>query len=134
MNSRQRTIAALLLALTLGLWPAVAGAAEMVNEVLLVVKDDEVLAFSGLKNNWVSQKLSPNEKVLAQRSRGNVAVVTTKNRLLGFSAFSAAWSEVSLRVNELVEDLQADGNVATVVTDLRIFGFNAHTGLWIEAD
>ena len=57
--------------------PAILIAEEPLSEVLIVVKKDEVLAFSSPKNNWVSENLSRNEKVSHQDSKGNVAVIAT---------------------------------------------------------
>ncbi|MBU0480440.1 MAG: hypothetical protein KKG47_05005 [Proteobacteria bacterium] len=113
--------------------PTVIFAEDVVSEVLLVIQPDEILAFSSLKNNWVSESLGHNEKVLKKGANGNVAVVVTNKRLLGFSALTNEWRKENLGFNELIDEIQVDGNAASVVTVRRIFGFNAHTGDWLEA-
>ncbi len=103
-------------------------------EVLLVIKNDEIIAFSALKSNWVSIKLRQYEAVISSQSKGNVAVVFTSDHILGFSVFTNFWNTESLRLKEKLVEIQVDGNVETVVTNQRIFGFSAHSGRWIEAD
>lgn len=114
------------------LFPVSAISQETVTDVLVVIKPDKILAFSGQQKNWVSKNLKLKEKVQLKKAHGNVAVVITNERLYGFSAFSEKWVVVELLIDEKIKDLQAEGNVATVVTDQRVFGFNAHTGLWSE--
>lgn len=114
------------------IFPFAAVAEEITTDVLIVIKPDKILAFSGQYKNWVSHSLKLKEKVQLKKSDGNVAVVITNERLYGFSAISGKWDVVERLINEKIEDLQAEGNVATVTTDQRIFGFNAHTGLWSE--
>ena len=113
--------------------PSLTYAEEIMSEVLIVIKTDEILAFSSLKNNWVSESLKQNERVLRKGSKGNVAIVVTNLRILGYSAFTNEWEKESLSFNELIEEIQVDGNVATAATNSRVFGFNAHTGTWLEA-
>jgi hypothetical protein len=107
---------------------------ETPNEVLLVIREDKIMAFSGLKNHWVSVKRRLGERIIVNKHRGNVAVVITSDRILGFSALTDSWSRNSLRVREEVKNLEVDDNVATVVTNHRILGFSARAGSWIEAD
>jgi hypothetical protein len=112
--------------------PLAAVAEEITTDVLIVIKSDKILAFSGQNKNWVPRSLKLKEKVQLKKADGNVAVVITNERLYGFSSISGKWDVVERLINERIEDLQAEGNVATVTTDQRIFGFNAHTGLWSE--
>lgn len=112
--------------------PLASAAEEITTDVLIVVKPDKILAFSGQNRNWVSHSLKLKEKVQSKRAHGNVAVVITNERMYGFSAISGRWDVLERLIDEKIMDLQAEGNVATVTTDQRIFGFNAHTGLWSE--
>lgn len=114
------------------LFPLAAVAEEITTDVLIVIKPDKILAFSGQNKNWVPHSLKLKEKVQLKRADGNVAVVITNQRLFGFSAYSGKWNVVERLIGEKIMDFQAEGNVATVTTDQRIFGFNAHTGLWSE--
>jgi hypothetical protein len=107
---------------------------ETSNEVLLVIREDKIMAFSGLKNHWVSVKRRLGEKIIVDKHKGHVAVVVTSDRILGFSALTDSWSRESLRVREEFRDLEVDDNVATVVTNHRILGFSARAGSWVEAD
>ena len=112
--------------------PFVVIADDIINEVIIVIDGDKILAFSGKNKDWVPHSLKLKEKVLLKKAHGNVGVVITNERLFGFSAIIGKWSISELLINEKIKDLQAEGNVATVTTDQRIFGFNAHTGLWSE--
>jgi hypothetical protein len=114
------------------IFPLAAVAEEITTDVLIVIKSDKILAFSGQNKNWVPHGLKLKEKVQLKKAGGNVAVVITNERLYGFSAISGKWEVVERLINEKIMDLQAEGNVATVTTDQRIFGFNSHTGLWSE--
>lgn len=114
------------------IFPLAAVAEEITTDVLIVIKPDRILAFSGQSRNWVARRLKLKEKVQLKKADGNVAVVITNERLYGFSSISGKWAVVGRLINEKIEDLQAEGNIATVTTDQRIFGFNAHTGLWSE--
>lgn len=105
---------------------------EITTDVIIVIKEDKVVAFSGQNGNWVPHNLRLNEEVLLKKAHGNVGVVITNERLYGFSAITGRWNIIGLLINEKIEDLQAEGNVATVVTDQRTFGFNANTGQWSE--
>ena len=112
--------------------PLAALAEEITTDVLIVIKPDRILAFSGQNKNWISHSLKLKEIVQQKKAHGNVAVVITNERLYAFSAIIGKWDVVDLSINEKITDLQAEGNVATVTTDQRVFGFNAHTGLWSE--
>lgn len=130
MNTRPVNMAFIIVLLLVT--PFTATAEDVLSEVLVSIRNDEVLAFSGPKNSWISHSLKHSERVL-KKSQGNVAVVITDRRILGFSVFSEKWNDVSLMMNEALKEVQAEGNVATVMTDQRVFGFNAHTGEWVEA-
>ena len=110
--------------------PLLAIAEEIVTDVIIVTKDDKIVAFSGQNKDWIPHNLKLKEKVLLKKAHGNVGVVITNERVYGFSAITGTWNIVELLLNEEIKELQAEGNVATVVTDQRIFGFNSHTGLW----
>lgn len=107
---------------------------EIVTDVMIVLKADKILAFSGSSNKWIPRDLRLKEKVHSKKAHGNVGVVATSERLFGFSAVTGRWHVIHLQINEEIKELQAEGNVATVKTDRRIFGFNAMTGEWVEAD
>jgi hypothetical protein len=109
---------------------AIASSQEAVEEVYLLVRERELLAFSAVGDRWVSQGLRPNERVLDSDYNGHVAVVFTQVRVLGFSALTNRWSEEKLMLNEEMVTLEAKGNVGAVVTNLRALGFSAKTGRW----
>lgn len=106
---------------------------EPVNEVFLLEKQDMLLAFSGLRNNWSEKKLRTGETVVKSRYDGNVAVAYTTERALGFSGITGRWAEESFRIRESVASISADGNVGTVITNIRALGFSAQTGIWVES-
>ena len=110
---------------------AIASSEEVVEEVYLLVRERELLAFSAVKDSWVTQDLRPNERVLDRKYSGHVAVVFTKFRVLGFSALTNRWDEEKLMVDEAMVTIEAKGNVGTVITNLRALGFSAKTGRWI---
>jgi hypothetical protein len=103
---------------------------EVIEEVYLLVRERELLAFSAVGDRWVTQDLRPNEQVLGSKYGGHVAVVVTKFRVLGFSALTSRWSEEKLMVDEVMVSIEAKGNVGTAVTNLRALGFGAKTGRW----
>ena len=130
MKAKKKIVISILL---LGyIFPLLALAEEMVTDVIIVTKNDKIVAFSGQNKNWIPHNLKLKEKVLLKKAHGNVGVVVTNERFYGFSAITGKWNVVELLINEQINDLQAEGNVATVETDQRTFGFNAHTGLWSE--
>ena len=110
---------------------AIACSDEVADEVYVLVRERELLAFSAVGNRWVTQNLRPNEQVLKSKYDGNVAVVFTKFRVLGFSALTNRWSEEKLTVDESMVAVGAEGNVGTAITNLRALGFSARTGRWI---
>ncbi len=109
----------------------IASSDEVEEEVYLLVRERELLAFSAGGDRWVIQNLRPNERVLDSRYGGHVAVVFTKFRVLGFSALTNRWNEEKLVVDEAMVSIAAKGNVGTAITNLRALGFSAKTGRWI---
>jgi hypothetical protein len=110
---------------------AIADSEEVAEEVYLLAREKEILAFSATGDQWVSLDLRSREQVLASKYGGHVAVVFTNNRVLGFSTLTNNWSEEKLKVDEVMVSIEADGNVGTVITNLRAFGFSAKTGRWV---
>lgn len=133
MKNINRKMVLILMVFAVSLIPAFSSAEEVTTEVLLVIKSDEILAFSARQNKWVSANYKLRERVIDKSSAGNVAIVFTNLRVLGYSAFFDYWEELGLKMNEHLLEIQSDGNVATVVTDKRVFAFNARTGKWLEA-
>jgi hypothetical protein len=99
-------------------------------EVYLLVRERELLAFSAVGNRWVTQNLISGERVLESRYGGHVAVVVTNLRVLGFSALIDRWDEEKTEVGESMVTIEAEGNVGAVVTNLRAFGFGAKAARW----
>ena len=99
-------------------------------EVYLLVRERELLAFSAVGNRWVGKNLISGERVLEGKYGGNVAVVVTNLRLLGFSALVDRWNEERLEVGESLVSVEAEGNVGAAITNLRAFGFSARAGRW----
>ena len=106
---------------------------EIVNEVFLLVRQDKLMAFSGLGSNWFEKDLRTGETVVKSLHDGNVAVAYTTERALAFSGITGKWSEERFRIRESVISISADGNVATVITNIRALGFSAKTGGWVES-
>ena len=113
--------------------PGIVQSEELINEVVLLERQDTLLAFSGLRNNWVEKKLRTGETVVKSMYDGNVAIVYTTERALAFSGITGRWAEESFRIRESVTSISADGNVGTVVTNIRALGFSAQTGIWVES-
>ncbi|NIQ37088.1 MAG: hypothetical protein GTN81_00635 [Proteobacteria bacterium] len=103
---------------------------EILNQVFLLVRERELVAFSAVQNTWVTLDLRSKEEVLDSRYDGHVAVAVTSRRVLGFSALTSRWAEERLMVGESVGSLEAEGNVGAVITNLRAFGFSASAGRW----
>jgi len=128
----KRGILGILLFMTLIL-PCVGGASsgEMVDEeVYLLVRERELMAFSAVGNRWVTKDLISGERVLQSKYGGHVAVVFTNLRVLGFSALVDRWDEERLEVGESMVTVEAEGNVGAAITNLRAFGFSAKAGRW----
>ena len=130
MNKRG-PVGILLLVALIWLPLTIASSEEVVEEVYLLVRERELLAFSAVGGRWVIQNLRPNERVLDSKYGGHVAVVFTKLRVLGFSALTNRWNEEKLVVDEAMVSIEAKGNVGTAITNLRALGFSAKTGRWI---
>jgi len=108
-----------------------ASSAEVVEEeVYLLVRERELMAFSAVGNRWVTKDLISGERVLESKYGGHVAVVLTNLRVLGFSALVNRWDEERLEVGESVVTVEAEGNVGAAITNLRAFGFSAKAGKW----
>ena len=105
---------------------------EVVDEVSVVVREDRVLVFSAVADQWTEKELRVREKVSQHAAGGRVVVVLTNHRILGFSALNNKWDDIDLRRHESLERLEARGNVGTVVTNIRALSFNARTGQWVE--
>lgn len=108
-------------------------ASEIETEVLIMVQDEEVLAFSAYKSHWVPVDIRLAERILEKRSQGNIGIVVTTKRILGFSALTDQWTINDLKMNEEVEEINVEGNAATIKTNKKVIGYSAHTGSWIEA-
>ncbi|KPJ97612.1 MAG: hypothetical protein AMJ60_10725 [Desulfobacterales bacterium SG8_35] len=113
--------------------PRILQSEEIINEVFLLERDDKLLAFSGLRNNWFEKDLRTGEKVIESRHDGNVAVAYTSERALAFSAITGRWTGEGFRIRESVISISAEGNVGTVITNIRALGFSAQTGVWVES-
>jgi hypothetical protein len=122
----------LVLTILIGAITVLASPRDAEKEVLLVVKDRKIMAFSGLKSHWVEIDLKMNESVLSGKTAGNVAVAVTDIRLLGYSTLTDQWSVEDLMMHEVITKVQVEGNVATVETDKRVLGFSARFGEWIK--
>jgi hypothetical protein len=103
---------------------------EVPQEVYLLVRERELLAFSAVGDVWVTQDLISAEVILESKFEGRVIVVVTNLRVLGFSALTSRWVEKKLRVGESPITIEAKGNVGAVITNLRAFGFSAKRGGW----
>lgn len=69
---------------------------EITTDVIIVIKEDKVVAFSGQNRNWVPHNLRLKEEVLLKMAHGNVGVVITNERLYGFSAITGRWNIIEL--------------------------------------
>lgn len=121
------------LLLLISVMPGIVQSEELINEVVLLEKQDMLLAFSGQRNNWFEKKLRTGETVIKSMYDGNVAIAYTSERALAFSGITGRWAEESFRIRESVTSISADGNVGTVVTNIRALGFSAQTGIWVES-
>jgi len=128
----KKDILALLLLIVLICLPLGVGSSDDVveEEVYLLVRERELLAFSAVGNRWVTQNLISGERILQSKYGGHVAVVVTNLRVLGFSALVDRWDEEKLEVGESMVTVEAEGNVGAAITNLRAFGFSAKLGRW----
>jgi hypothetical protein len=113
--------------------PRITQSEELINEVFLLERQDSLLAFSGLRNNWFEKSLRTGETVIKSIYDGNVAVAYTTERALAFSGITGRWTEEGFRIRESVTSISAQGNVGTVITNIRALGFSANTGVWVES-
>jgi hypothetical protein len=119
--------------LLVSLAPRIVQSEEILNEVFLVERQDRLLAFSGLRNNWFEKKLRTGETVIKSMYDGNVAVAYTTERALAFSGITGRWAEIGFRIREAVTSISAEGNIGTLTTNIRALGFSAKTGVWVES-
>lgn len=119
--------------LIFSLSPQVIRTEEIMNEVFLLEKNDKLLAFSGLRNNWFEKDLRTGETVVKSMYAGNVGIAYTTERALAFSGITGRWTEENFRIRESVLSISAEGNVGTVITNIRALGFSAQTGVWVES-
>jgi hypothetical protein len=128
----KKDVLALLFLIALICLPLGVGSSDVVEEeeVYLLVRERELLAFSAVGNRWVTQNLISGERILQSKYGGHVAVVITNLRVLGFSALVDRWDEEKLEVGESMVTVKAEGNVGAAITNLRAFGFSARIGRW----
>ncbi len=103
---------------------------DLFQEVVLVVRERQLLAFSSSMGGWAFQDLMVQEWVQGTRTASHVAVVVTNLRVLGYSGETGVWDESRLEVGERVISLEADGKVASVLTNVRALGFGSRRGTW----
>jgi len=127
---RKKSTMAIWLLIVLIFFPLGIGCEEVAEEVYLLVREKELLAFSAVANRWVTFDLRSGEKVLESKHGGHVAVVVTNLRVLGFSALTNQWVDEKLMVGESMVTIEAEGNVGAAITSLRAFGFGAKNGRW----
>ncbi len=128
-NNRMRTVLALLTFLAI---PTIAHTQDILDDVVLITRAKEVLAFSSAGNQWIVAGLRAQEQVVESRTGSRVAVVVTNQRALGFSSVMNRWSEIKIDVGEQVLDMEAKGFVSSVDTNFRALGFGAGKGEWTE--
>ncbi len=105
-------------------------AGDLPTELVLVVREKQILAFSSRGNRWVARDLMAQEFIEESRKSSHIAVVVTNARVLGFSAETDQWDEERLEAGERAISLEIEGKVASVVTNIRALGFGARTGTW----
>ena len=110
----------------------VSGDEVVPTELMLLVRDREVLVFDGVRGTWVSENIQSGERVSDKRADGHVAVVVTNYRVLGYSSDTNFWAATRLISGERVISFAVQDNVATVITELRALGFSARRGQWVE--
>lgn len=103
---------------------------DVSTELVLVVREKQVIAFSSRGNRWVARDLMAQEFIEESRKSSHIAVVVTNVRVLGFSAETDQWDEARLEAGERAISLEIEGRVASVVTNVRALGFGARTGTW----
>ena len=122
----------LLIVLALFATPSIAPAQEILEDVILITRDKEVVAFSSAGNKWVLIALRAQERIVYSRTASRVALVVTNQRALGFSSITNQWSETKIDVGEQILEMEAKGFVASVDTNFRALGFGGRQGAWQE--
>jgi hypothetical protein len=61
---------------------------QMDDEVFVLAREKELLAFSSRAGQWVIQDYRPQEQVVKSKYGGKVGVVFTNLRVLGFSSLT----------------------------------------------
>jgi hypothetical protein len=100
------------------------------NQLMLAIRDRQVLAFSALSNAWSAMDLRARERVVEVHEATHVAVVVTNFRILGFSAVTSQWSSLRLESGERPVEIRVRGMAAKVITNFRALGFGAEKGVW----
>jgi len=113
--------------------PFVGYSHEIDTDVIIVAKDDKILAFSADKNSWIYISLRSSEKIVSKKAQGKIGIVVSTKRIFGFSDITDHWTTYDLKGDEKIEEIMVEGNVATIITAQRIIGFGAHNGQWSEA-
>jgi hypothetical protein len=101
------------------------------DRVALVATSQRAICL-GSNGSVVEYRLGPQEKLLAVRADGNVAIAVTDRKLLGFSPFLGGFFEADFQVTERIENIALVPNLARVTTDRRHLVFRADTGTWSE--
>jgi len=112
--------------------PTIAHAQEILEDVILITRDKEIVAFSSVGNNWVLIALRAQERVVESRTASRVALVVTNQRAMGFRSITNQWSETKIDVGEQILEMEAKGFVASVDTNFRALGFGGRQGAWKE--
>ena len=110
--------------------PCLASSDDLPQQVVLVVREKQLLAFSSSRGSWVFRDLMAQEWVQGSKTASHVAVVVTNLRVLGFSGETGLWAEERLEVGERIMSMEADGKVGSVVTNVRALAFGARMGTW----
>ena len=132
MIHNDRALVTVLIVLAFLIIPRPADSEEVLEDVALIIRDKEILAFSSAGDQWVLITLRAQEKVVTSKTGSQVAVVVTNQRALGFSSVRNQWSEMRLDVGEEMVALEAKGMVVSVNTSIRALGFGARQGRWVE--
>jgi hypothetical protein len=132
MKQSLRITGMVLVVLAIIMTPPTAYTQEILEDVVLITREKEIVAFSSSGNQWVLVSLRAQEHIVESRSDGRVAVVVTNQRALAFSSLTNKWNEMRLEVGEKMLDLEAKGLVVSVDTSFRALGFGARQGAWKE--
>ncbi|MDY6988896.1 MAG: hypothetical protein SWQ30_12670 [Thermodesulfobacteriota bacterium] len=58
-----------------------------------MVREDRLLVFSAMADEWVQKELRIREKISQYAAAGRVVVVSANHRVLGFSALINKWAD-----------------------------------------